>query len=113
GQNVNKVNTKAVLKWNVLASSCLPADVKTRFVDAYGSRLTREGVLVLSCDTHREQARNLSGCHDRLRALILAVAKPPRRRIKTKPSRSSVERRLGAKHRRSEKKDSRRFRGDE
>jgi ribosome-associated protein len=108
GQNVNKVNTKAVLRWAVRESPSVPAAVKARFLARYGNRVNNEGELVLSCDEHREQPRNLNTCREKLRAMILSVLTPPRRRVKTRPSRAAVERRIKAKQRQSEKKQARR-----
>jgi ribosome-associated protein len=112
GQNVNKVNTKAVLKWQVVASPSLPEDVRRRFLQRYGNRVNSGGELVLACDEHREQARNLAACREKLRAMILSVFAPPRRRIKTRPTRAAVERRIKSKQRQSEKKRGRRGRFD-
>jgi ribosome-associated protein len=108
GQNVNKVNTKAVLRWSVVESPSLPDDVRRRFLTKYVNRINAEGELVLSSDVHREQARNQAACLDKLRAMILAVAKPPVRRKKTKPTRASNDRRLQAKREAAAKKRSRR-----
>jgi ribosome-associated protein len=108
GQNVNKVNTKAVLRWAVRNSESLPPAVRGRFLARYANRVNNEGELVLSSDEHREQARNLNACREKLRAMILSVLKPPRRRVKTKPTRASVERRIVSKQRRGDKKRSRR-----
>ena len=108
GQNVNKVNSKAVLRWNVANSPSLPIGVRQRFLQHFGSRLTGDGEIVIASDEHRDQPRNLTACYDRLRAMILSVATPPRRRIKTRPSRGAVERRLESKQRHSEKKQQRR-----
>ena len=108
GQNVNKVNTKAMLRWAARESATLPPAVKTRLLARYGNRINNEGELVLTSDEHREQARNLTACREKLRAMILSVLKPPRRRVKTKPTRASVERRIVSKQRQGEKKRSRR-----
>ncbi len=108
GQNVNKVNTKAMLRWAARESATLPPAVKTRLLARYGNRINNEGELVLTSDEHREQARNLHACREKLRAMILSVLKPPRRRVKTKPTRASVERRIVSKQRQGEKKRSRR-----
>lgn len=115
GQNVNKVSTKAVLRWTVAASTGLPEPVRRRFLDRYANRVNSNGDLVLACDEHREQRRNVAACREKLRGMILAVIAPPRRRIKTRPSRSAVQRRLQSKQRQAEKKKSRqdgRFSGD-
>jgi ribosome-associated protein len=112
GQNVNKVNSKAVIHWQVVTTPSLSEGVRRRFLERYANRINAEGELVLSGDEHREQSRNLSACLDRLRQMILAVLHPPRRRIKTRPSRGSVERRLESKQRSAEKKQRRQFRPD-
>ena len=113
GQNVNKVNSKAVLHWNVRQSQCLPDEVKHRFLSRYTRRINHLGELVLSSQTHREQARNVADCCHKLRDLVLAVLTPPRSRKKTRPTRSSVERRLQQKRHQGERKQNRRFRPDD
>lgn len=99
GQNVNKVSTAVQLRWNVLSSS-IPAPVKARFKRRYGSRLTQEGELILEAKDHRSQALNREAARKRLAEMIRAVAEPPRKRIKTKPTRASVRRRLDEKKQR-------------
>jgi ribosome-associated protein len=108
GQNVNKLNTKATLRWNVAASSSLPDGVRERFVTRYANRLTNEGELVLTSQRYRDQARNVADCLAKLETMLAAVARPPRRRKKTRPSRASKERRLAEKKLRSDRKQSRR-----
>jgi ribosome-associated protein len=108
GQNVNKVNTKAVLRWRVATSPSLPEPIRARFLQRYANRVNNDGELVLSADEHREQPRNLNACREKLRQMILSVARPPRRRVKTRPPRAAVERRIKQKRRTSEKKQSRR-----
>jgi ribosome-associated protein len=107
GQNVNKVNTKAVLRWRVVDTPSLPPAVRARFLAKYGNRVNADGELVLASDEHREQGRNLTACREKLRTMIAAVLTPPRRRIKTRPSRGAVERRIESKQRQSEKKQGR------
>ena len=109
GQNVNKRCSKAVLHWDVRQSGSLPDDVKQRFTDRYARRINRQGYFVLSSDRHREQARNVADCGRKLRELVLTVLKPPRPRIKTRPSQASAERRLRQKKQRSQQKQTRRF----
>lgn len=108
GQNVNKVNSKAILRWRVVDSPSLPAAIRQRFLARYASRVTNDGEVVISADEHREQPRNLTACYERLRAMIVSVVTPPRRRVKTRPSRGSVERRIESKQRNSQKKQGRR-----
>jgi len=99
GQNVNKVSTAVQLRWNVLASS-IPAPVKARFRRRYGARLTQEGDLILEAKDHRSQGLNREAARKRLADMVRSVAEPPRKRIKTKPTRASVRRRLDAKTKR-------------
>lgn len=110
GQNVNKVNSKAVLRWQVASTPSLPEDVRRRFLARYATRINGAGELVLDADEHREQSRNVAACRERLATMIVAVLKPPRRRIKTRPSRAAVERRIASKQRTAQKKEQRRYR---
>jgi len=97
GQNVNKVNTKATLRWSVVDSASLPEDVRERFLARYRRRITREGTLVLTSQRFRDQGRNVADCIEKLRALLLEVATAPRSRRPTRPTRASRERRLQQK----------------
>jgi len=108
GQNVNKVNTKVQLRWPVEATSSLNVAVKQRFVTKYRRRITSEGELLVTSQRYRDQARNIADCLDKLRSMIEGVATPPAPRRKTKPTRSSRERRLKSKREQSEKKQARR-----
>src|SRR5579872_5377604 len=58
GQNVNKVNSKALLRWNPVTSPSLPEPVRARLLKAIGSRLTGEGELLITSQETRDQARN-------------------------------------------------------
>ena len=108
GQNVNKVASKAVLRWNVVGSPSLPADVKARLRTQQANRITTDGVLVLSSQQHRDQERNRQDCLDKLREMIASAAVRPKPRRKTKPTRGSQERRLRAKKHRAGTKAGRR-----
>ncbi|HEX7449005.1 MAG TPA: alternative ribosome rescue aminoacyl-tRNA hydrolase ArfB [Pirellulales bacterium] len=108
GQNVNKVNSKALLRWPVLASPSLPEAVRERFRQRYGNRITADGDVLIVSQRYRDQARNVDDCLEKLRAMLASAAVAPVRRKRTKPSRASIERRLGAKRRQSEKKQTRR-----
>jgi len=96
GQNVNKVASAIHLRFDIAASS-LPADWKTRLLALNDRRITAGGVLVIKAQRHRTQERNEEDALERLRALVLSVATPPRPRKATKPTRGSQERRLAAK----------------
>ena len=110
GQNVNKVNSTAVLRWDARRSTALPPDVRERFEAKFSSRLTTEGQLVISSQRYRDQGRNAEDCLYKLREMLASVAVPPRRRRATKPSRAAVARRLDSKQAQSRKKQTRRDR---
>jgi ribosome-associated protein len=105
GQNVNKLSTAVQLRFDVRHSPSLPADVAARLERLAGSRLTREGVLVITAQRHRTQARNRQDALDRLIELIRSAAIRPVKRRPTKPTAASRERRIeGKKHRGDVKK---------
>ncbi len=108
GQNVNKVSSKVTLRWDVGHSPSLPDDVRARFLQRFANRISADGVLVLQSQRHREQQRNVDDCHARLAAMLREVARPPRERRPTRPTRSSVRRRLEAKRHASRRKRERR-----
>ncbi|HCK41774.1 MAG: aminoacyl-tRNA hydrolase [Pirellulales bacterium] len=107
GQNVNKVNSKAVLRWNAEQSNCLPEPIKSRFLERYAHRMTQSGEIVLASDRHREQLRNVTDCYEKLRQLIQGVVTLPRKRRASRPTRGSIERRLQRKSQLSQKKQQR------
>lgn len=100
GQNVNKVSSAIQLRFDVGASS-LPEDVKARLLAKADNRLTSDGVLVITAQTHRTQELNRRDALHRLQALINAVAKPPKTRRPTQPTFGSKQRRLEGKSQRS------------
>lgn len=108
GQNVNKVASKAVMRWTPATSRALSPGVRERFLAKWASRLTVEGELVLSSDGWRDRPRNVADCVERLHAMIEAVRQPPKPRRPTKPSRAAKARRLDAKRAQSRKKRERR-----
>ena len=86
GQNVNKVNSKAVLKWDVRQSTVLPHAVKTRFLAKFSRRISKAGLLIVTSHRYRDQGRNVADCLAKLREMIDSVLKAPVIRKKTKPS---------------------------
>jgi ribosome-associated protein len=108
GQNVNKVSSAVQLRFDVRASPSLPAAVRARLERMAGSRLTREGVLVLVARDHRSQERNRQQALETLIELIRQAALPPIPRRKTKPTYGSKQRRLESKTHRSKIKKFRR-----
>ncbi len=108
GQNVNKVNSKAVLRWRAVDSPSLPDDVRQRFLVRFQSKLTEDGDIVIASDEYRDQPKNIAASQDKLREMIQQVLVAPRKRKATKPSLGSKRRRLEGKQRQSEKKEGRR-----
>ena len=103
GQNVNKVSTAVELRFDVRGSPSLPDGVKARLERLGGSRVTKEGVLVLVAQRFREQARNRQDAVDRLVELIRKAAEPPPPpRKRTRPTLASKKRRLEGKSRRGD-----------
>ena len=100
GQNVNKVANAMHLRFDIRASS-LPEEVKERLLRRGDSRITRTGVIVIKAQQHRSLEMNLAEALRRLHALVEAAAAVPKHRKPTRPTRSSQERRIQSKLRRS------------
>jgi ribosome-associated protein len=108
GQNVNKVNSKAVMRWNVVQSPSVPEPVRARFVESYSSRLTTEGELILVSQKYRDQPSNIEDCLTKLREMLTAVLVPPKLRRATRPTFSSKVKRVDTKRASGQKKQQRR-----
>ena len=108
GQNVNKLATAVQLRFNVRGSPSLPDDVRERLERLAGSRLTRDGYLVIIAQRHRMQGRNREDALDRLIDLIRRAAVAPRVRRPTRPTKASRQRRVEAKKHRAGLKQMRR-----
>lgn len=108
GQNVNKVNSKAVLRWNLATSASLPEDVRQRFLAKHANQVTTEGDLIVSSQRYRDQGRNITDCLDKLRAWLGEAAQAPKRRRPSRPRAGDIQRRLDAKKQEAAKKKSRR-----
>ena len=104
GQNVNKVETAVQLRFDVRHSPSLDDYVKRRLEKLAGSRLTQEGVLILSAQRFRSQERNREDALDRLRQLVIKAAVRPKRRVATRPTLASKKRRVDMKVKRGETK---------
>lgn len=113
GQNVNKVASKAVLRWNAVASPSLTDEVKQRFLEQQRPRLTTEGDLLITSQRFRDQEKNRTDCLEKLTALIRQALHRPKVRRPTKPTRSSQRARLEDKRHRTARKSGRRSVGDE
>jgi ribosome-associated protein len=109
GQNVNKVATAVELRCD-LKRADLPLDMMQRLQVLAGRQLTLDNVLVITSDTHRSQERNRAEAMSRLVTLLKRAAIRPKKRIATRPTKASRERRLEAKSRKSKVKSLRRAR---
>lgn len=104
GQNVNKVNSKAILRWPVVGTPSLPDDVKQRFLEKYKNRITTEGDLILSSQKSRDQSTNVELCIEKLRVMVEDVVAPPVPRKPTKVSFAAKQKRVEKKRVHSDKK---------
>ncbi len=100
GQNVNKVATAVQLRFDMRNCHSLPESVKARLAKLAGSRLTLDGVIVLTASGYRTQDANRKDAIARLVALIAAAAEKPKYRVPTKPTFGSKQRRLETKTKR-------------
>src|SRR5262245_30559377 len=94
GQNVNKVNSKATLRWNVKNSPSIPDDLRQRFVSRFSNRLTHDGDLVVTSQRFRDQPKNVDDCLEKVATMLREVLVPAKKRRATKPTRGSQRRRL-------------------
>ncbi|MHB8883592.1 MAG: alternative ribosome rescue aminoacyl-tRNA hydrolase ArfB [Methylovirgula sp.] len=104
GQNVNKVETAVQLRFDVRHSPSLDDYVRRRLEKLAGSRLTQDGVLILSAQRFRSQERNREDALERLRQLVIKAAVRPKRRVATRPTLASKKRRVDTKVKRGETK---------
>jgi len=101
GQNVNKVSSAVQLRFNVQASPSLSNDVAVRLMRLAGKRLTKEGVIVIIAQTHRQQERNRAEARERLFDLIRQAAVRPVPRRATKVPKAQKRKRVEGKRHRS------------
>ncbi|MCC6890188.1 MAG: aminoacyl-tRNA hydrolase [Hyphomicrobiales bacterium] len=108
GQNVNKLSTAVKLRFDVRRSPSLPNDVALRLMRLAGSRLTKDGVIVINAQRYRTQERNRQDARGRLIAMVRQAAIAPVKRRATAPTRAAREKRLESKKHRSSIKGLRR-----
>lgn len=104
GQHVNKVETKVMLRFNVLASTSLTDHEKERIREKLGSQLTKDGELIINSESQRSQLKNKEIAYKKLESLLATAFVIPKARKKTKPSKSSINKRIKAKKQHGEKK---------
>ena len=101
GQNVNKVASKAILRWSLARNATIPEQVKSRLRALFRSRITTGDELVIQSQEFRDQEKNRQACLEKLRTLVKQASLVPKVRRPSKPTRGSKERRLTAKKMRS------------
>jgi len=99
GQNVNKVASAVHLRFDINASS-LPQELKQRLLALNDQRISKDGVVIIKAQEFRNQEKNRNEALRRLKALVQSVAEKPKKRIATKPTRSSQKKRLESKTKR-------------
>lgn len=108
GQNVNKVNSKVILRWDVTNTPSLPAHIRQRFLQKWRSRITKDGHVVINSHRYRDQPRNYADCLNKIREMIRAATVVPKQRRATTPSAGSKRRRLKSKKQNAQRKQNRR-----
>ncbi len=112
GQNVNKVATGVLLRFNLVHSALLADDIKQRLINQIGKKLTASGDIIIKASRFRSQAQNKQDALNRLQAMISTAAIPRKKRKKTKPSKASIAKRLNDKKSQAVKKSHRRTPGE-
>ena len=108
GQNVNKVASAVELRFDIAAVALLPETLRLRVLLARRDRrLTADGVLVIQASRFRDQARNREDARERLAEIIRAAMHVPKKRVATRPTRASKERRIASKKKRAQHKQTR------
>jgi len=107
GQNVNKVASAVELRFDVAHSPSLPEVLRARLLARRDRRLTVDGVLVIQASRFRDQAKNREDARARLVEIIRAALHVPKKRVATKPTRASKERRIASKKKRAQHKQTR------
>jgi ribosome-associated protein len=109
GQNVNKVASKAVLRWAVARSGSIPDEIRARFLGKFRRRINDRGELVIASQRYRDQARNIEDCLNKLREMVLAAVSVPKPRKKSKVPKAAREARLQQKRIAAAKKQRRKL----
>ena len=111
GQNVNKVSNAVHLRFDIAASS-LPEEIRERLLKLGDQRISKDGVVIIKAQEFRSLEKNRGEALRRLEQLIASVAVLPKKRRPTRPTRSSVAKRLESKARHASLKAGRRMSGD-
>ncbi len=109
GQHVNKVATKAVVRWNILRSRVFSGEQKAWLSHRLKNKVTSSGDIIVTADAQRSQEQNKTQALLKLDHLVTAALRKPKPRTQTKPTRASRERRLASKQKHGNKKALRRI----
>ena len=101
GQNVNKVNSKVILKWDVSTTKAFSEIQKNQLLNKLANKLTTSGLLIITSDRFRDQNRNRSDCIEKLSQIITQALTIQKKRKKTKPSFRSIQKIKTSKAKRS------------
>jgi ribosome-associated protein len=104
GQNVNKLETRVTLRFDLAGSGALSEEQKTRLRERLATRITRDGILQVTSQRHRSQGANREAAGERFAELLRENLREETPRRKTRPSRAAKARRLDAKRRQSRRK---------
>ena len=107
GQNVNKTNSAAILRWNIFTTQVFDEVTRERLMLKLQNQLTGEGDLIIRSETQRDQDQNRSECIRKLHEILRKALFVPKKRIATKPTRSSQRKRVDSKKIRAEVKQGR------
>ena len=107
GQNVNKVNSKVTLIWDIQNTESVSTFVKERFIAKFPNFINSDNQVKIISQKFRTQARNISDATEKLQEMLETVKAPPKRRIDTKPTKSSVKKRIESKKSKGETKKNR------
>ncbi|WP_295905984.1 alternative ribosome rescue aminoacyl-tRNA hydrolase ArfB [uncultured Bdellovibrio sp.] len=102
GQNVNRTNSAAILRWNLWQSQSINQDLKERLAIKLQGKLTVDGDLIIRSEVHRDQDQNRSECIRKLQEMLNKALFVPKKRVATKPTKSSQRKRVDTKKRHSE-----------
>jgi ribosome-associated protein len=104
GQNVNKVNSKVTLQFDVRGSSILTQEEKDIITQKLDSRLTRDGILLLTAQDKRSQLQNKESVVEKFDKLLVKTFEKRKKRKPTKPTKGAIQKRIKTKKQLSEKK---------
>jgi ribosome-associated protein len=107
GQNINKVNTKATLTWDYITSKSISPAVKKRFEQKFPGLITKGKLVKITSQRYRNQPQNITDCIEKLHCMLKEVARPPKKRIDTRPTKGSIEKRIKVKKGKSDIKKNR------